>query len=97
MAPRDFALLMAMCLLWSVNNIVSKYVVSVLDVPPLFYAATRFAIVAICTLPFLLPAPRPQEGQGADGDNEKTCRSIEQRRHVQRADHILRDDVVHRP
>lgn len=59
MAPRDFALLMAMCLLWSVNNIVSKYVVSVLDVPPLFYAATRFAIVAICTLPFLLPAPRP--------------------------------------
>ena len=59
MAPRDFALLMAMCLLWSVNNIVSKYVVSVLDVPPLFYAATRFAIVALCTLPFLLPAPRP--------------------------------------
>ena len=59
MAPRDFALLMAMCLLWSVNNIVSKYVVSTLDVPPLFYAATRFAIVALCTLPFLLPAPRP--------------------------------------
>lgn len=59
MAARDFALLMAMCLLWSANNIVSKYVVSVLDVPPLFYAATRFAIVAVCALPFLLPAPKP--------------------------------------
>lgn len=59
MAIRDFALLMAMCLVWAVNNIVSKYVVSDLDVPPLFYAAGRFVIVALILIPFLRPAPRP--------------------------------------
>jgi len=59
MALRDFGLLMAMCLVWAVNNIVSKYVVSVLEAPPLLYAAARFAIVTVCLLPFLRPAPRP--------------------------------------
>src|SRR5215510_1810845 len=59
MALRDFALLMAMCVVWAVNNIVSKYVVSTLEVPPLFYAAARFAIVAAALIPFLRPAPRP--------------------------------------
>jgi len=59
MALRDFGLLMAMCMVWAVNNIVSKYVVSVLDVPPLFYAAARFAIVTACLFPLLRPAPRP--------------------------------------
>jgi len=59
MALRDFALLMAMCLVWAVNNIISKYVVSILEVPPLFYAAGRFLIVAVCLFPFLLPAPKP--------------------------------------
>lgn len=59
MALRDFALLMAMCVIWAVNNIVSKYVVSTLDVPPLFYAAGRLAIVLVCLFPFLRPMPRP--------------------------------------
>lgn len=59
MALRDFALLMVMCLIWAINNIVSKYVVSTLDVPPLFYAAARFVVVAACLIPFLRPAPRP--------------------------------------
>jgi len=59
MALRDFALLTAMCLVWAVNNVLSKHVVSGMDVPPLFYAAARFAIVALCTFPFLLPAPKP--------------------------------------
>ena len=59
MALRDFALLMAMCMVWAVNNIISKYVVSGLDAPPLFYAAARFAIVAVCLVPFLRPAPKP--------------------------------------
>lgn len=59
MALRDFGLLMAMCVVWAVNNIVSKYVLSVLDVPPLFYAAARFGIVAGALIPFLRPAPRP--------------------------------------
>lgn len=59
MGLRDFFLLMAMCLIWASNNIVSKIVVSDMMVPPLFYAAVRFAIVAALTLPWLLPAPRP--------------------------------------
>jgi len=59
MALRDFGLLMAMCMVWAVNNIVSKYVVSTLETPPLFYAAARFAIVALALIPFLKPAPRP--------------------------------------
>ncbi|MBI1198347.1 MAG: EamA family transporter [Phenylobacterium sp.] len=59
MALRDFAIMLAVCLIWAANNIVSKYVVSILDVPPLFYAATRFALVAAVTFPFLRPAPRP--------------------------------------
>jgi len=59
MSLRDFALLTAMCLVWAVNNVLSKHVVSGMDVPPLFYAAARFAIVALCTFPFLLPAPKP--------------------------------------
>src|ERR1043165_7022319 len=59
MSARDFALLMVMCAVWAVNNIVSKYVVSGLDVPPLFYAAARFVIVALALIPFLRPAPRP--------------------------------------
>ncbi|HEY9219250.1 MAG TPA: DMT family transporter [Phenylobacterium sp.] len=59
MPLRDFALLVGVCLLWALNNIVSKLVVSQLDCPPLFYAAARFAVVAALTVPWLLPAPRP--------------------------------------
>jgi len=59
MTLRDFLLLAGMCLIWASNNIVSKIVVSDMDVPPLFYAAVRFGLVAVMTLPWLLPAPRP--------------------------------------
>jgi drug/metabolite transporter (DMT)-like permease len=60
MSLRDFGLLTLVCLVWASNNIVSKYVVSHLGLPPLFYAAVRFAIVAMATLPWLLPMPRPR-------------------------------------
>lgn len=59
MALRDFALLVFVCLVWAFNNIVSKIVVAQWGVPPLFYASVRFALVALCTLPWLFPAPRP--------------------------------------
>jgi drug/metabolite transporter (DMT)-like permease len=59
MALRDLAIMLAVCLTWAANNIVSKYVVSILEVPPLFYAAARFVLVAAVTFPFLRPAPRP--------------------------------------
>ena len=60
MSLRDFGLLALVCLVWASNNIVSKYVVSHLGSPPLFYATARFAVVAIATLPWLLPMPRPR-------------------------------------
>ncbi len=60
MALRDFVLLVLVCLTWSTNNIVSKFVVSHADVPPLFFAALRFSIVAVAVSPWLLPMPRPR-------------------------------------
>lgn len=60
MSLRDFALIVLVCLIWASNNIISKYVVADLAVPPLFYAAVRFALVALITLPWLLPMPRPR-------------------------------------
>ncbi|MDG2521735.1 DMT family transporter [Caulobacter segnis] len=59
MSLRDFGLLLMVCLVWAANNIVSKIVVAHWGVPPMFYAAVRFAIVAAATLPWLLPAPKP--------------------------------------
>lgn len=59
MALRDFALLVLICLVWASNNIISKIVVAEWGVPPLFYAAVRFAIVMVAVLPWLFPAPRP--------------------------------------
>jgi drug/metabolite transporter (DMT)-like permease len=59
MSLRDFGVLVLICLVWAGNNIISKIVVAHWGVPPLFYAAVRFALVALATLPWLLPAPRP--------------------------------------
>jgi O-acetylserine/cysteine efflux transporter len=60
MSLRDFALLMLVCTIWGVNNLVSKFVVDHLGVPPLFYAAVRCAIVTLFMFPFLFPMPRPR-------------------------------------
>jgi O-acetylserine/cysteine efflux transporter len=57
---RDFALLLVVCLGWSAHTVIGKIVVSDMGVPPLFYAAIRFAIVAVVALPWLLPSPRPR-------------------------------------
>jgi len=59
MSIRDFALLALVCLVWASNNIVSKFVVGALGVPPLFYAACRFLVVAVVVSPWLWPPPRP--------------------------------------
>lgn len=59
MSLRDFLFLVAICLAWAVNNIISKLVVSAWHVPPLLYGALRFGIVLIAVLPWLLPMPRP--------------------------------------
>ena len=59
MSARDFGLMVVVCLTWALNNILSKYVVSDLAIPPLFYAAARFAVLTAATIPFLFPMPRP--------------------------------------
>ena len=59
MRVRDFLLLVAVCLIWAFNNVLSKIIVDNWAIPPLFYAALRFAVVALVMLPWLLPMPRP--------------------------------------
>lgn len=59
MKPRHLALMVLVCLIWATNNIMSKLIVGTLHVPPLFFTALRFALVALVTLPWLLPMPRP--------------------------------------
>ena len=59
MRVRDFFLLVAVCLIWAFNNVLSKIIVTDWAVPPLFYAALRFAVVAMVMWPWLLPMPRP--------------------------------------
>lgn len=60
MPLRDFALLMLICAIWASNNILSKYAVGPLGVPPLFFGAVRCAIVAGLTFPWLFPMARPR-------------------------------------
>ncbi len=59
MRARDFLLLVLICLIWAFNNVLSKIIVDDWAIPPLFYAALRFAVVAFVMLPWLLPMPRP--------------------------------------
>jgi len=60
MSFRDFALLAFVCVVWAANNIVSKFVVAHLGVPPMFYASMRFAVVVIAVFPWLRNLPRPR-------------------------------------
>lgn len=50
-------LLFAVCLVWGLNLVVTRWVVTDLAVPPLFFAALRFLGVAIFLIPFLRPKP----------------------------------------
>src|SRR3546814_2439584 len=59
MRVRDFFLLVAVCLIWAFNNVLSKIIVTDWGIPPLFYAALRFIVVALVMWPWLLPMPRP--------------------------------------
>jgi drug/metabolite transporter (DMT)-like permease len=56
---RDFFLVLLVCFIWAVHTIISKLVVSGMEMPPLFYAAVRYALVGIFALPWLFPLPRP--------------------------------------
>ena len=58
MGFRDFSLLFCVCLVWGLNIVVTRWVVSDMDVPPLFFAAIRFLGIAAVLLPFLRPIPK---------------------------------------
>ncbi|PYE39504.1 putative membrane protein [Rhizobium sp. PP-F2F-G38] len=58
MRRRDFILLMLVCLVWAINVIVGKVVLSGMGVPPFYYAAIRFLLVAVLLSKLLLPIPR---------------------------------------
>lgn len=58
MKPADFALLVAVCLFWALNLVVTRWTVTEGGVPPIFFAGVRVALLALVLSPFLLPAPR---------------------------------------
>ncbi len=55
---RDFTLLFAVCFVWGLNLVVTRWVVFDAAVPPVFFAAIRFLGVAVCLIPFLRPIPK---------------------------------------
>jgi O-acetylserine/cysteine efflux transporter len=57
MAVRDFILLCAVCLVWGLNLVVTRWAVADMAIPPIFFAALRFLGVAVCLVPFLFPRP----------------------------------------
>jgi O-acetylserine/cysteine efflux transporter len=57
MSFRDFVLLFAVCLVWGLNLVITRWVVADVGVPPIFFAATRFLGVAILLAVFLRPKP----------------------------------------
>ena len=61
MAFRDFMLLFAVCIVWGLNLVITRWAVGDMGVPPVFFAALRFLGVALVLAPFLWPRP-PQLG-----------------------------------
>ncbi len=59
MSLRDFSLFVLICVIWALNAIVAKVVVSEMQVPPLFFGVLRSAAIALAVSPWLLPMPRP--------------------------------------
>ena len=55
---RDFILLSAVCFVWGLNLVVTRWVVADAGVPPLFFAAMRFAGIALVLVGFLRPIPK---------------------------------------
>lgn len=58
MTFRDFSLLFAVCLVWGLNIVVTRWAVADAGVPPIFFAAVRFFGIAALLFMFLRPIPR---------------------------------------
>lgn len=59
MSLRDFSVFVVICLVWALNTVAAKIVVTELHVPPLFFGMLRSAVIAVAVIPWLLPMPRP--------------------------------------
>jgi len=55
---KDFTLLAAICFIWGLNIVVSRWVIFDMGVPPIFFAAIRFAGIALVLVYFLRPIPK---------------------------------------
>jgi drug/metabolite transporter (DMT)-like permease len=60
MSLRDFALFVLVNLIWALNIVSSKIAVADMGVPPMFFSALRFAVIALAVAPWLFPMPRPR-------------------------------------
>lgn len=58
MGVRDFLYLTAICLVWGLNVVVTRWVVGEMGVPPLFFAGVRFALIGLVVAPLLWPVPK---------------------------------------
>lgn len=58
MGFRDFILLFAVCFVWGLNLVVTRWVVADAGVPPIFFAGVRFLGIALVLIPFLFPLPK---------------------------------------
>ena len=58
MSVRDFLLLSAICFVWGLNLVVTRWVIADAGVPPVFFAGVRFAGIALVLFWFLRPIPR---------------------------------------
>ncbi|MEO1405150.1 MAG: DMT family transporter [Pseudomonadota bacterium] len=58
MTLRDFLLLFAVCFVWGLNIVITRWVVFDAAVPPIFFAAVRFLLVGALLIPFLRPVPK---------------------------------------
>ena len=55
---RDFVLLAVVCFVWGLNLVVTRWVIADAGVPPIFFAALRFAGIALVLCWFLRPIPK---------------------------------------
>lgn len=58
MSFRDFILLAAVCFVWGLNLVVTRWVVADAGVPPIFFAGMRFAGIFLVLFWFLRPIPK---------------------------------------
>jgi O-acetylserine/cysteine efflux transporter len=60
MSLRDFALFVLVNLVWALNIVLTKVGAAGMGMPPMFFSAMRFAVIALAVCPWLFPMPRPR-------------------------------------